>query len=50
MARPWRALSSFHFAKDILVYSRDAVEYWRDSLNNVIAGALRKGKALYERL
>lgn len=49
MARLWRALAPFPFAKDILVYSRDEVEYWRHSLNNVVAKALREGKVLYER-
>ncbi|MEW6110683.1 MAG: nucleotidyltransferase domain-containing protein [Thermodesulfobacteriota bacterium] len=49
MARLWRALASFPFAKDILVYSRDEVDYWRDSLNNVVARAMREGKVLYER-
>ncbi len=49
MTRLWKALSSFPFAKDILVYSRDEVEYWRHSLNNVVARALREGKVLYER-
>jgi len=49
MARLWRALAPFPFAKDILVYSRDEVEYWRDSLNNVVSRALRDGKVLYER-
>jgi uncharacterized protein len=49
MTRLWRALASFPFAKDILVYSRDEVDYWRDSLNHVVARALREGKVLYER-
>lgn len=49
MAKLWRALAPFPFAKDILVYSRDEVEYWRHSLNNVVAKALRDGKVLYER-
>ena len=44
-----RALSGIRAAIDILVYSRDEVEYWRDSLNNVLARALREGKVLYER-
>ena len=47
--RLWRALASFHISKDILVYSRDEVDYWRDSLNHVLARALREGKVLYER-
>ena len=38
MAKLWRVLASFPFGKDILVYSRDEIEYWRHSLNNVIAG------------
>ena len=47
--RLWRALAGFHVPKDLLVYSRDEVEYWRDSLNNVLARALREGRVLYER-
>ena len=47
--RLWRALAGFRVPKDILVYSRDEVEYWRDSLNHVRARALREGKLLYER-
>lgn len=44
-----RALGGCDVATDILVYSRDEVEYWRDSLNNVLARALREGRVLYER-
>ncbi|MYF07224.1 MAG: nucleotidyltransferase domain-containing protein [Rhodospirillaceae bacterium] len=47
--RLWRALSGFRVPKDILVYSRDEVDYWRDSLNHVLARALREGTVLYER-
>ncbi|MCY4610155.1 MAG: nucleotidyltransferase domain-containing protein [Gammaproteobacteria bacterium] len=47
--RLWRALAGFSISKDILVYSRDEVEYWRDSLNHVLARALREGRVLYER-
>ncbi len=49
MAKLWRALASVPVPKDLLVCSRDEVEYWQDSLNNVIARALREGKILYER-
>lgn len=49
MARLWRILASFDVAKDILVYSSDEVERWRDSLNHIVARALREGKVLYER-
>lgn len=44
-----RALADFPVAKDILVYSREEVEYWRDSLNSVVAEALSEGEVLYER-
>ena len=47
--RLWHALSGLGVSKDILVYSSDEVEYWRDSLNHVLARALREGKVLYER-
>ena len=47
--RLWRTLAKFHVPKDILVYSRDEVDYWRHSLNHVLARALREGKVLYER-
>ena len=44
-----RTLARFHVQIDILLYSMDEVDYWRDSLNNVVARALREGKVLYER-
>ncbi len=47
--RLWRALADFDVSKDILLFSRDEVEYWRDSLNHVLARALREGEVLYER-
>ena len=47
--RLWQALAGYEVSKDILVYSRDEVEYWRDSLNHVLARALREGQVLYER-
>ena len=48
-ARLYRALAGCGAPKDILVYSRDDVDYWRDSLNHVLARALREGRVLYER-
>ncbi len=48
-ARLYRTLSGFGVAKDILLYSRDEVDYWRDSINHVLARALREGRVLYER-
>ena len=47
--RLWRVLAKFHVPKDILIYSRDEVDYWHDSLNHVLARALREGRVLYER-
>ena len=47
--RLYRTLAGLRVSKDILVYSRDEVEYWRDSLNYVLARALREGRVLYER-
>jgi len=36
-------------AADLLVYSTEDVDYWRDSLNHVLARALREGTVLFER-
>jgi predicted nucleotidyltransferase len=44
-----KALRSFRVPKDVLVYSRDEFEKWGDSLNHIIAHAVREGKLLYER-
>ena len=49
MVRLYHALAGFAVATDVLVYSRDDVDYWRDSLNHVLARALREGRLLYER-
>ena len=48
-ARLYKVLASVRVRKDILVYSGDDVEYWKDSLNYVLARALREGRVLYER-
>ena len=42
-ARIWKALSRFDIPKDILLYSADEVTQWKDSLNHIIARALREG-------
>ena len=49
LVRLYNALAGFFVPADILVYSREDVEYWRDSLNHVLARALREGRVLYER-
>jgi len=49
MHRLDNALRSFPVPSDVLVYSLDEVEYWRDSINHVLARALREGVVLYTR-
>jgi predicted nucleotidyltransferase len=49
LVRLYHALAGFHVPADILVFSHDDVDYWHDSLNHVLARALREGKVLYER-
>jgi predicted nucleotidyltransferase len=49
LVRIREALSAFEIPKDILVYSVQEVEEWRDSINHIIASTLREGKVLYER-
>ena len=45
----YQALAGFDIDVDVLVRGRDEVDYWRDSLNNVVGRALREGRTLYER-
>ena len=49
MVRLYHALAGFPVAADVLVYSHEDVDYWRDSLNHVLARALREGQVLYDR-
>ena len=44
VVRLYHALAEFHVPTDILVYSHEDVAYWRDSLNHVLARALREGE------
>jgi uncharacterized protein len=46
--RIWRCLSEFRVPTDILVYSVDELNQWRDSRYHVVGRALREGKVLYE--
>lgn len=48
-ARLFHVLADVRVCKDIVVYSEEDVEYWKDSLNYVLARALREGRVLYER-
>jgi uncharacterized protein len=45
-----QALRSFPLLVDVLLYSRDEIEDWRQSPNHVIAQSLRDSVTLYERL
>lgn len=49
LVRLYRALRDFRVPADVLVFSNEEVAYWRDSLNHVLARALREGKVLHER-
>jgi len=49
MVRLYHAITGSGVSTDLLVFSREDVEYWRDSLNHVLARALREGRVLYER-
>jgi len=49
MRRLDRAVRDFRVPKDVLVFSNEEVDYWHDSLNHVLARALREGRVLYER-
>ena len=44
-----RALARFLIPTDVMVRTHEDVEYWQDSINNVLARALREGRVLYER-
>ena len=48
-SRLYSAASGFGVNKDILVFTLAELDYWRDSLNHVLARALREGRVLYER-
>ncbi len=49
MGKLERLLAKWGIPTDVLIYSHEEVEYWRDSINHVLARALRDGKLLYER-
>lgn len=49
-ARLYIALKGFlNISKDILLYSRDEFEQWKNSTNHVIGRAIREGKVLHGR-
>lgn len=48
-ARLYMALRGLAVSKDILLYSRDEFDFWKDSLNHVIGRAHREGRVLHGR-
>ena len=49
LSRTRKALHQFLFPVDLLLYSRDEIDYWKDAPNHVVSQALRDGRGLYER-
>ncbi len=45
----WQRLARFRMPTDILIFSQQEMDYWRDSINHVISHALREGSLVYER-
>jgi len=50
VARLQMALRGLPLSKDILLYSREEFEYWRNSLNHLVGRAGREGRVLHGRL
>jgi predicted nucleotidyltransferase len=50
MAHLQMALRALPLSKDILLYSRDEFEHWRNSLNHLAGRANREGRVLHGRL
>lgn len=48
-ARLYMALRGLAVSKDILLYSRDEFERWKNSLNHVVGRAYREGRVLHGR-
>jgi len=46
-ARLYMALRNLGVSKDILLYSREEFEHWKDSLNHVVGRAHREGRVLH---
>ncbi|HOV73131.1 MAG TPA: nucleotidyltransferase domain-containing protein [Candidatus Hydrogenedentes bacterium] len=49
IGRLMHALRDVPVPVDLLVFSRDEVEKWRDTTNHIVRIALREGRTLYER-
>lgn len=45
----WNLLRKFGFSIDMLLFSTDEVEQWRDSRYHIVGVAFREGTVVYER-
>lgn len=46
-AQLWRSLARFHIPVDLVLYSEQEVDEWRDSSNHLTTRALREGRVLH---
>lgn len=46
--RIWQCLYDFRVPKDIMVYSVDEIDQWKDSRYHVVGRAIKEGRVLYE--
>ena len=44
-----KILKPFRVPKDILIYDQDEFKKWRNSINHIVARAMREGQLVYER-
>jgi uncharacterized protein len=44
-----QAIRQYRVPKDLLAYSKEEEDYWKDSLNHIIGECHRQGRLLYER-
>lgn len=47
-ARLWRALKGFFVPIDILLYTHDEAEHYKDYINHAVARAFEEGRVLYD--
>lgn len=45
----YRSLPNYLIPVDILLYSKNEFDNWKDAINHIIARANREGRVLYER-
>lgn len=50
LTKLWLSLASIPVPKDIVLYSSDEIEHWKQCVNHLISKALREGKVLYGKI